>query len=285
MLYLFTVCTGLLGSLLGVWVSLELSNVFVVVLGILTGSRASAALEYFFVQALASLALVSGFIISLPVCIWGGLMLKLGLFPCFSWVFRVIFGFNVFLGFVIILGLQKMVPLLLVWVGCEFGCVSVVSLLCCLSMLSGVVLMAYSGDLKCLMVSSSFIHTSWVLLLMVWGVTYWVLYLLCYLLLISFLSFSVHYNWGWFTGGLVMSFSAIPPLFGFIVKVVSGLAVSGYYWFYVLVFLLVGGVSVCWYSKIFFVLFMTPSSDVGVWGVLMGSVLVMILGWVSVVLI
>nr|YP_010258336.1 NADH dehydrogenase subunit 2 [Pomphorhynchus rocci]AFJ54220.1 NADH dehydrogenase subunit 2 [Pomphorhynchus rocci] len=213
------------------WVALEVGLLVVLYLGLVKGSRVGSIYEYFLVQAVGSLTMMMGLVLGSGGVVVAGVCIKVGLFPFLSWVYRVVWGVDSAVSILFILGLQKVVPFVLVfkwWPTMGVGSGLMLSCLL-LSALTGGFCMLMGGGWVWVMVSSAVFHSSWVIMMCIFGmmsvVTYYMGYMLVLWALASFSGDQPVVGGGAFMWILVL-LASLPPYIGFWLKMYSFVVLS-----------------------------------------------------------
>nr|YP_010230679.1 NADH dehydrogenase subunit 2 [Bathymodiolus brooksi]QSV10356.1 NADH dehydrogenase subunit 2 [Bathymodiolus brooksi] len=225
-------------SHMSAWVGMEVNMLgFMCLLGVKSVLNMRVLVNYFVFQSFGSTMYLFGSTIvlhceSLFITLLGyflvhlGLLCKAGIFPFWVWVPSVVNSSSWLVSY-LLLGIQKVGPLLLlgVWCTCsEFLCV-VVFVMSVLGGLGGSVQNSYRDVL----VYSSFVHSAWMLVclmssqylfLFYMGVYIVQLGLVIYYLWRSDSSFMKSGKWSLMASSSLMSLGGLPPLAGFVVKMI-----------------------------------------------------------------
>nr|AFJ14735.1 NADH dehydrogenase subunit 2 [Pomphorhynchus tereticollis] len=222
-LYFVSLVAGVSSSsVYWVWVALEVGLLVVTYLSLMANSRVGSSFEYFLVQAVGSLVVMSGLLAELWGVALAGATIKMGLFPFMPWVYRVMWGMNKGVGVGLVLGLQKLIPLALMlewgWLIQEgFGLFLGVLVL---SAVLGGVGMLFGGGWVWVLTSSSVFHTSWTILMSVAGEVTVFTYFLGYMLVLASLVVvgGSERNGGSSLVEVMAVLASLPPMVGFGLK-------------------------------------------------------------------
>lgn len=144
-------------SVVGLWVCIEVCLYVVIIFMILNRVAIGTAIYYYVVQTLGSGLMVWGYFIYPPLIVLG-VALKFGLFPFSFWVFSVVKSVNSSFILFLVLGVQKMLPL--VYIIQYVYCVSSLFLIRLIGCLVGVVFILGFADIDRILSGSSVIHSS-----------------------------------------------------------------------------------------------------------------------------
>nr|QEG77746.1 NADH dehydrogenase subunit 2 [Brentisentis yangtzensis] len=204
-----------------VWVGLEMCVLFT--LGFMYVEKVSMEVlfSYYLVQASSSLVMVMGMLGGLPAGFVFGLSMKLGLMPYFWWVVEVLKGMKMGIGVFLVLGLQKILPIILFsrWFILNTSMMTFfVYIVSVFSMFIGLVMMLSSYGLVWVLAGSSMVYSSWIMVFSSIFPSISEVYLIVYLIFVGLVV------WGSIDGVLgvnswvMMVFSSVPPMTGFILK-------------------------------------------------------------------
>lgn len=234
-----------------------------------------AATKYFLVQAFGSLILLAGSVILyqpkirifILVTLMLALLLKLGAFPCHFWYPSIIASIS-WRNCLILSTWQKIAPLSLLSVISNYTSSKALLVIAGINALTGGLIGINQTRLRALLAYSSIGHLGWIMRIIALNITFtWIFYFLIYCLAVTpvFLLFiitnsktifdlfnlhKIHFLMPAITIILILSLAGIPPLTGFLPKlmVVSSMIHSN---FFVLLILLVGSyINLYYYLRI-----------------------------------
>lgn len=177
---LLLLCLVSLQDFFSIWILIEL--LMLVFLGIsytVLSSRFSCVMQYFLIQTLASFSIFVFYFLSFPSFYTLSFILKLAMFPCYSWFISVINRFPNSL-FLLARTLHKLPPFFLILITLPFLSLDLLILSSVLSLLvAGLVILVVS-DIRLLLVVSSIGNNSWLLLSMLQGIHLFSLFFILY---------------------------------------------------------------------------------------------------------
>nr|WIW39744.1 NADH dehydrogenase subunit 2 [Bathymodiolus septemdierum] len=249
-------------SHMSAWVGMEVNMLgFMCLLGVKSVLNMRVLVNYFVFQSFGSTMYLFGSTVvlhceNLNITLLGyflvhlGLLCKAGLFPFWVWVPSVVNSSGWLVSY-LLLGVQKVGPLLLlgVWCTCTEFLSFVVFVMSVMGGLGGAVQNSYRDVL----VYSSFVHSAWMLVCLMSSQQLFLFYIGVYIvqlgLVVYYLwrsnsSFMKSGKWSLMVASSLMSLSGLPPLAGFVVKMIVVFCVGGKL---VLVFALAGSIAAMFY--------------------------------------
>nr|YP_007183159.1 NADH dehydrogenase subunit 2 [Paratenuisentis ambiguus]CCA94490.2 NADH dehydrogenase subunit 2 [Paratenuisentis ambiguus] len=242
-------------SFVVLWVVMEVGLYVLVSLMFLESEKVSSVVLYYVVQTVGSGLMILGYMSS--TCILDlGVSLKVGLFPFLYWVLVVVKELVAKVFIFVILGIQKLVPLIFILKFIhEF---IIMDLILVVSSVVGVLFLVGFTDFFSVVSSSSIIHSSWLVVMvtsfpgLMW--LYFIIY--CFILLILI---KVTKHWSFVVFSV---FSSIPPMLGFYLKWVMFSDYVGSMWGVLGLMFLVSALSVLGYTFRFMALALTRVGEI-----------------------
>nr|YP_214847.1 NADH dehydrogenase subunit 2 [Leptorhynchoides thecatus]AAT64944.1 NADH dehydrogenase subunit 2 [Leptorhynchoides thecatus] len=259
MLYFISILCGVVSqSLFMIWVMLEIGVLFSLLLFYFNGTSMQVLYLYYLVQSVSSMLLILGLVGNIWFLFVSGIFLKLGTFPFLWWVLDVLNSMKSSLSVVILLGFQKIIPILVFsrWFWVFDGCLLIIWGFIFLSMVSGFFMLSNMYSFSFMLCGSSVMHTSWMLLFSVMVPNVLSVYLLLYVLILSIIisisDLNICSSWG----ATFCILSGVPPMVGFILKLYSVMMMSINFMLPIFMILMMSSISVVFYFRAFLVPFM-----------------------------
>nr|YP_009241153.1 NADH dehydrogenase subunit 2 [Plagiorhynchus transversus]AMK97086.1 NADH dehydrogenase subunit 2 [Plagiorhynchus transversus] len=218
-------------SYIVIWGSMEMGMILSLIYFLGSSVRVGPIFYYFIVQSMGSMMMLVGVITDVPLLTVFSILVKLGLMPVFTWVISVVWTMELGASIYLVLFLQKLVPLLLIsrwaWVTGISGAGLV--FWCSISVVLGSISMAYGQSFKWVLVTSSLVHTGWMVILLLMTSEVFVYYFCVYGGLLGIVLLFGALDVGTGVMSALSVFSSIPPLVGFLIKFFNlGLMGSNY---------------------------------------------------------
>nr|YP_010959085.1 NADH dehydrogenase subunit 2 [Pseudophilothrips ichini]WND64428.1 NADH dehydrogenase subunit 2 [Pseudophilothrips ichini] len=275
----------LLGVLMGLnsvswlmmWLSMEITLMFFIPQMMLKKSmiESFSCLKYFIFQCLGSIFFILG---SLNFFIFNifGLFLKLGLFPSHFWMLSVSKSLN-WVNFMFLMTIQKILPLMFLIFNMKIT-MFFFFILIFFNSLVGNLGSLNQMDLRLLMTFSSMNHMTWMIISTMFNMYFFYMYFMFYFVLMYFMflffnkmkifflfqifylkNFKLKFNY-LFVFMLFFSFMGFPPFMGFLLKLISMMSLSNFYFFLFMFFMLMQNLFISFsYIRVMIYLFLNIS--------------------------
>nr|YP_007026895.1 NADH dehydrogenase subunit 2 [Metacrangonyx remyi]CCI69559.1 NADH dehydrogenase subunit 2 [Metacrangonyx remyi] len=258
-----------------IWFFIEMNLLSFIPLMLVNKSKflVESSLKYFFVQTFSSILILIGFMLmfidlSFYNFFFSGLSIKLGLAPFHQWVVNIVEGLT--WGLVgVLFTLQKMGPFILMSYMCTLK-PSIINLIYFFSLMSAIVGALgglFTSSLRKILVFSSISHGAWMLLALMNSIYLWGVYFMFYSVILlsvlyilsefnlsnlNHLFLKVNFFSSFSLGVSVLSMGGLPPLSGFLPKLILMTNFMESYNYFLLGFLLFSVfITLFFYSRLF----------------------------------
>nr|QJE37148.1 NADH dehydrogenase subunit 2 [Phymorhynchus buccinoides] len=286
---------------LGMWVGLEVNLIgfLPMIIYMKKTAEGESAVKYFITQAIGSAFIILGSLLAFTLSfswdlynvqmnwgigIWillGGLLLKLGLFPFHYWLPSVMAGMSWF-SCLILATWQKLAPLFLLTCLLELNSFQMIPMLFCLIAMGSSLVGGIGGlnqtQLRALLAYSSIGHLGWMVFSAMMSEWAMKIYLMVYIMISlclfmtlwmsnadsmkNIISVGNLYSYYVLVIVLLLSLAGLPPLIGFISKMMVILMAMSSPWAYTVFVMIIGSLmSLFYYLGLFFSMFLSSNKN------------------------